>query len=249
MDLRFGPRSLIGVTGGYDRVEARLDDYSQRSRIGSWFAGGYGTLGVGPLYVDLLGSYGETKYDLHRAIEFGGATANPTSISYGVGTGGRTWMGSATTGLSFGFKGFEFEPFVGARYADLRINGFTDGADVGALTIGRTSYKSVLGTAGLRIGGSYAVGDGISLRPQISGAYRHEFDRYNFNDFTYGTGGTTPTLVNFQPTGLARDYATVGAGFTVSSANLPVSLVIHYDGEFAKDRQINGLTGGFRLTF
>lgn len=246
-DMRFGPKSLIGVTAGYDRVEARLDDFSQRSRIGSWFAGGYGTLGIGPLYVDLFGTYGETKYDLHRSIEFGGTT--PTAISLGTGTGGRTWLGGATTGLSFSYAGFEFEPFVGARYADLRINSFSDGTDVGALSIGRKTYKSVVGTAGLRIGGSYALGNGVSLRPQVSGAYRHEFDRYNFSDFTYGTGAPTPTLVNFTPTGLARDYATVGAGFTVSSAHSPFSLVLHYDGEFARDRQINGLTGGFRLTF
>ncbi len=247
VDYRLGAKSLIGITGGYDRVEDRVDPYSRNSHIGSWFAGGYGTLGIGPLYVDLFGTYGETKYDLHRSIAFGGTM--PTTISYGVGTGGRTWLGGATTGLSFNRFGFEFEPFVGARYANLRIDGFSDGPDVGALTIARRTYQSVVGTAGLRIGQTVVLPGGLSLRPQVTGAYRHEFDRYNYNNFVYGTGTAPVTLVNFTPTGLARDYATVGAGFTVSKATSPFSLVLDYTGEFANDRQINGITGGFRLTF
>ncbi len=249
VDYRLGNKSLIGVTGGYDRVEARLDQFSQRSRIGSWFAGGYGTFGVGPLYLDLYGTYGETKYDLHRAIEFGGATTTPTALQFGAGTGGRTWMGGGTTGLSFNRFGFEFEPFVGARYANLHIDNFSDGNDVGAITMAQRSFTSVVGTAGLRVGQTFALPGGVSLRPQVSGAYKHEFDGFDFNSFSYGSGASPVTSVNFTPTGLARDYAIVGAGITVSGANSPFSVVVNYDGEFARDRRINGLTGGFRLTF
>lgn len=249
VDLRIGPRSLIGVTGGYDHVDARLDSYSGQSHLNSWFAGGYGTLGVGPAYVDLFGTYGETNYDLVRAVNFGAATATPTASNFYGNPRGRNFIGGATTGLSFTRFGFEFEPFVGARYANVRINSFTDGAGVGGLTMPRREYKSVLGTAGLRVGGSYDLGNGVSLRTRASGAYRHEFDRYNFQDFTVGFGGPSVTPVNFTPTGLARDYATADAGITVSSAHSPFSLVLDYTGEFAKDRQINGLSGGFRLTF
>ncbi len=249
LDERFGARSLIGVTAGYNHVDASLDPYSTKSHLNTWFAGGYGTLGLGPLYLDLFGTYGETNYDLVRAVNFGGATATPTALSFYGNPRGRNWIGGATTGLSFSYAGFEFEPFVGARYANVRINGFSDGGDVGAITYDRREYQSVLGTAGLRIGGAYDLGSGVSLRTRVSGAYRHEFDRYNFNDFNVGFGGPTPTPVNFTPAGLARDYATVGAGITVSKANSPLSLVLDYDGQFANDRQINGVTGGFRLTF
>ena len=249
VDLRFGPKSLIGLTGGYTHVDARLDQFSPQSHINTWFAGGYGTLGVGPLYVDLFGTYGETNYDLLRSVNFGAATATPTALGFYGNPRGRNWIGGATTGLSFTRFGFEFEPFVGARYANVRVNGFSDGTGVGALTFNRQTYESVLGTAGLRVGGAYDLGDGVSLRTRASGAYRHEFDRYNFHDFNEGFGGPTATPVNFTPTGLARDYATVDAGITVSKATSPFSLVLDYTGEFARDRQINGLTGGFRLTF
>ncbi len=249
LDKRFGARSLIGVTAGYDHVDARLDPLSNQSHINTWFAGGYGTLGVGPLYVDLFGTYGETNYDLNRSVNFGAATTTPTALSFYGNPRGRNWIGGASTGLSFNFAGFEFEPFVGARYANVRINGFSDGTGVGALTLNRHEYESVLGDAGLRIGGAYNLGNGVSLRTRISGAYRHEFDRYNYNDFTVGFGAPTPTPVNFTPTGLTRDYATAGAGITISKATSPFSLVLDYNGEFANDRQINGITGGFRLSF
>ena len=249
LDKRFGARSLIGVTAGYSHVDAALDPFSTKSHLNTWFAGGYGTVGVGPLYLDVFGTYGETNYDLVRAVNFGAATATPTALSFYGNPRGRNWVGGATTGLSFNRFGFEFEPFVGARYANVRINGFSDGGGTGALTFDRHDYESVLGSAGLRIGGRYDLGSGVSLRTRVSGAYRHEFDRYNFDNFTVGFGGPTATPVSFTPAGLARDYATVGAGITLSKANSPFALVLDYDGQYAKDRTINGVTGGFRLTF
>ena len=62
-----------------------------------------------------------------------------------------------------------------------------------------------------------------------------------------GTGGTA--ALPFTPTALRRSYYTAGAGFTVSGATSPISLVVDYEGEFAKDRKINGITGGLRLVF
>ncbi|UAJ09564.1 autotransporter outer membrane beta-barrel domain-containing protein [Glacieibacterium megasporae] len=251
MDLRFGEKSLIGITGGYSNVDARLDPGSRNSRIGNWFGGGYGTLGVGPLYVDLFGTYGEGKYDLRRSVNFGGNTVTPTDLNYSANTRSRIIVGGATTGLSFNEFGFEFEPFVGGRYTNVRINGFTDGTDIGALSVGREKYESVLGTAGLRIGAAIPLGDGVSLRPEVRGEYRHEFEHYGSRGFDVGFGGGTGGLstVAFSPTPLARDYAKAGAGLTLSSAHSPFSIVLDYDGTFARDRTINGLTGGFRLTF
>ena len=250
LDLRTG-KSLIGVTAGYNRADTHLDPNSPNSAIKSWFGGGYGTIGVGPLYVDGFGTYGEANYDLRRTVNIGQTTVAPTTLTYAGDTKSRTWLGGATTGLSFNFAGFEFEPFVGARYANLRINGFSDGNDVGAVSLGRRSnYESVLGNAGLRIGAAVDLGGGVSLRPEVRGAYRHEFLKDAANSFTFGFGGAGGTsALTFTPTALGRDYATAGAGFTVSGAKSPISFVVDYNGEYGKDRQVNGITGGVRMTF
>ena len=249
IDYRLGERSLVGVTGGYVVADTRLDSSSPNSQIRNWFGGGYGTLGVGPLYLDLFGTYGKANYDLRRSVSFGNDTATPTLLDYASNTKSRTWVGGATTGLSFSYKGFEFEPFVGARYANLRINGFSDGNDIGSIAMGSDKYESVLGNAGLRVGASFTIGE-ATFRPEIRGAYRHEFLKDGQNSFTYDFGGAGgATAANFIPTRLGRDYATGGAGVTISGAHSPLSFVVDYNGEFASDRRINAFTGGLRMTF
>ncbi|MGI4879800.1 MAG: autotransporter domain-containing protein, partial [Janthinobacterium lividum] len=245
IDYRFGAKSLLGVVGGYDTVKAKLGESTPDSTIRNYFGGGYGTLGIGPLYVEAFGTYGEANYDLRRGVNFA-----QTSLSFTAQTHSRTYFGGGTAGLSFNLAGFEFEPFVGARYAKLRLNGFTEGDSFGALTLGRTSYESVLGRAGLRIGAAFQVA-GATVRPEIRGAYLHEFRDDDQRSFTFGFGGVggNATALNFTPTALRHDYYTGGAGVTISSPTSPFSVVVDYNGQYDRDREIHGITGGFRLTF
>lgn len=245
LDYRFGARSLLGVTGGYDSVKVKFGQGTPDSDIKNYFGGAYGTIGIGPFYVDAFGTYGEADYDLRRGINF--AT---TSLAFTARARSRTYFGGGTAGLSFNFAGAEIEPFVGARYAHLRVDGFNEGTGFGALTIARNTYESVVGTAGLRIGAAVDLGS-VTLRPEIRGAYRHEFRDDNQRAFTFGFGGVGATAgaLNFTPTALRQDYYTGGAGFTISSPRSPLSIVVDYNVEFDPDREIQGITGGLRLTF
>ncbi|MGI4879748.1 MAG: DUF4394 domain-containing protein [Janthinobacterium lividum] len=245
IDYRFGARSLIGVMGGYDSAKPRLGDFVRESEIRNYFGGAYATVGLGPLYLDGFGTYGKGNYDLRR-----GVAIDTDSLDYVATTKSRTYVGGGTAGLSFSFAGVELEPFAGARYAHVLIDGFNEGAGFGALTLSDEKYQSVLGTAGLRAGLAFAVG-GATVRPEIRGAYRHEFRNDRDAAFTYGFGGVgaTPTELQFIPTALRRSYYSGGAGFTVSGAASPLSLVVDYNGEYDRDRQIHGVTGGLRYTF
>jgi len=243
LDLR-SDRFVIGVMGGYDQADARLGENVQNSQIRSYFGGGYATAHVGGAYLDVFGSYGEADYDLRRTVAFG--TVN---LGFNSSTHSRTGLGGATVGFKLSSGGIVLEPYAGVRYASVRINGFSDGSDFGALTLGRNDYESVLGNFGAKLGSSVAVGNAV-VRPEVRGAFRREFKNNAANGFTYGFGGTgAPTNVAFTPSPLARSYATAGAGITVSGPRSPLSLVIDYDGEFARDRQIHGITGGLRYVF
>lgn len=245
LDYRFGERSLLGVTAGYDSVHAKLGAGTPDSKIDNYFGGAYGTVGVGPFYLDAFGTYGEADYDLRRGVRFGA-----TALAFATTTHSRTYVGGGTAGLSFNFAGLEVEPFAGARYARLRVDGFSEGAGFGALTFGRDTYQSVLGTAGLRVGAVFDVG-GASVRPEVRGSYRHEFRHDGDRGFTYGFGGVgaDSNRLLFTPTALRRNYYTAGAGFTVSGPRSPLSLVVDYNGQYDKDRMINGITGGLRYSF
>ena len=243
LDLR-SERFAVGVMGGYDQTDARLGSNVPNSQIRSYFGGGYATAKYGPAYLDLYGSYGEADYDLRRVVSFG--TVN---LAYNGATHSRTWLGGGTVGVKLAAVGLVVEPFAGVRYANVRINGFTDGSDFGGLTLGRDNYVSVLGNFGAKVGGAFAVGTAM-VRPEVRGAFRREFRNDAANGFTYGFGGTgAVTNVAFTPSPLARSYAAAGAGFTVSGPHSPLSLVVDYDGEFARDRQIHGITGGLRYVF
>lgn len=253
IDIRFANKSLLGVMGGYSNLDANLSEGSPRSRIKNWFAGGYGTLGVGPLYLDLFGSYGEADYDLRRNLAFGADTGTGLANSYGFTADGnsRTWLAGGTLGLSFNFAGFEMEPFAGVRYANLRLDGINEGSGFAALTTDRKTFESLQSNVGLRIGAAIDLGGGTTLRPEVRGGWRREwFDdlgqgiRYGLSGF-----GTTGNTLAYDVRQIPRDFATAGAGFTVSGPGSPVSLVVDYNGEYGRGRQIHGVSGGLRMTF
>ena len=244
LDYRIGERFLIGVTGGYDEARVRLGENVQDSKIRSYYGGGYATGGYGPLYVDLFGIYGEADYDLRRAARFG-----DTSLDFSSSTHSRTYAAGGTVGLHLQVASFVVEPFAGVRYANVRIRGFTEGAGFDTLTLGRTEYESVLGNFGAKVGAAFELG-GATVRPEVRGAYRREFQRDGASAFGYTFDGAGSLVaLPFSPTPLRRSYYTAGAGLTVSGKTSPISLVIDYNGEFASDRRIHGITGGLRYVF
>lgn len=251
IDYRFGPRSLIGITGGYDEARVRLGSAVSNSRIKNWFAGGYATFGLGPAYVDAFGSYGQADYDLRRAVRFGtGATGEPTtSLDFAAVTKSRVYLAGGTVGVQLKLGPAILEPFAGVRYARVDIDGFNEGSGIAALALLDIEQESVLGNFGAKLGAEFLIGT-TRFRPEIRGAYRREFQQDGSDAFGFsfaGTGGTA--ALPFTPTALGRTYYTAGAGFTVSGDRTPLSLVIDYIGEFGKDRSIHGITGGLRFAF
>jgi hypothetical protein len=59
LNIRLTPKTTIGGFGGYmdSDVDFETSQTSAPSTLKSWFAGGFGTIGVGPVYIDAWGSY------------------------------------------------------------------------------------------------------------------------------------------------------------------------------------------------
>lgn len=250
VDLRLARGTLVGLYGGYDVAEARLNPLSPSSDARTWFAGGYASATVGPVYIDAHGSYGRTNFKLRRTLAdgFGGGityrgdSREPESEQY---------QGTATAGLSKDFHGAEVEPYIGAKYAHVRLNSFTEGTTLGALNEDRISTDSLESIAGLRLGFKVPLTGTAVLRPSIRGEYRHEFDNAGRNRTLtgfYNDGAAGGTPISFRTNAFDQDYAAVGAGFTVSG-NSPISLVVDYNGQIGREKSIHGITGGFHLAF
>ncbi|WP_308430124.1 DUF4394 domain-containing protein [Polymorphobacter multimanifer] len=242
IDYRFSPVILVGVFGGYDRGEARLNDVSEQSDIDSWYAGGYASASIDAFFVDAHGSYGKTNLDLHRGV----GDLGPTQLS---NTDSENWQAAGVAGINLNFGMVRAEPYVGVRYARVDLDGFSEIGGPAALRVSGDRVESLQSVVGLKVAGNFPLLGSAVLRPHVRGEWRREFENdearvivANFND----AGIRAPFV--FTTTPLGRDYAAVGAGFTVSGAS-KISLVIDYSGEFAGDRNIHGITGGLRLAF
>ncbi|MEO6093885.1 MAG: DUF4394 domain-containing protein [Novosphingobium sp.] len=245
VDYRFAASSAIGIFGGYSKTDAHLTPISQRSTLKSWFGGAYGTVSLGPVYVDAWGSYTDLDWErLNRSIVIGGFNAQMNGF-----TEGHVYAAGASTGLSFNFGGLEVEPFVAGRYARVKVRGFSElGGAVTALNVGRQDVESLRGIAGARVGISREIA-GALVRVQGRGGYYHEFknDAQVFSaSFISPTVGTTS--FPFVATRLRRNYYNAGAALDISGGG-PLSLVADYDAQFDKDRQFHSLTVGARLAF
>ena len=244
LDYRFAPAIALGVFGGYSDTDARLTPSSPQSKLKSLFIGGYGTANVGPFYVDAWGSYTDLDWDLRRSIMIGSFFEQTNAQ-----TKGRIWAAGASTGLSFDLGGVEVEPFAAVRYADIRIDGFTEsGGSAAALTVGNLDRESLRSNVGLRVGADFEVG-GATVRPQLHGSWYHEFrDRPQVITAGFTNPGLSTVPFGFTATQLDTDY--YGAGATMNVAgNGPLSMVADYNVQFDKDRQIHAFTVGARLAF
>lgn len=254
IDYRFARGTLVGFYGGYDVATAKVSPFSRNSDAETWFGGGYASGTVGPIYIDAHGSYGETRFVARRTIAdgFGGGVQFDQSGTGASEPRSYQYQGAVTAGISKDYRGVELEPYVGAKYANVKLEGFSEGSVAGALTLPRLQTDSLESIAGLRLGFKIPIaGTQTVVRPSVRGEYRHEFEnagrgRDILAGFSDGAGGNV--LLPFRTTPFDRDYAAVGGGFTVSGAS-PISFVVDYSGQFGRDRQINGITGGFHLAF
>ncbi len=245
LNFRLTPKTTIGGFGGYMESKADLDTapVSASSKMKNWFAGGFGTVGVGPVYVDAWGSYTNLDWSLARGYSFAGQSGTSNGK-----TKGHIWAAGAATGLSFSAGNFEIEPFAAVRYAKIRLNSFSETGSPAALTIGRNDAKSLRLTAGGRIGTKFDVGN-VTVRPQLRGGWNREFkmnDPRTIAAAFNNSGINTP--FTFTTTPLTGEYYNGGAALNIAGSG-PVSMAVDYDVQFDDDRQYHALSLSARLKF
>jgi uncharacterized protein with beta-barrel porin domain len=245
LNFRLTPKTTLGGFGGYMKsdVDFETSPNSAKSTMKNWFAGGFATVGIGPIYVDGWGSYTDLNWNLQRGYAFNGQAG----VSSGK-TNGHIWATGAATGLSFSAGNFEIEPFGAIRYAKVRVNGFSESGSPAALNIGRNDASSLRVNAGGRIGTKFTSGS-VVVRPQLRGGWNKEFKMDDprtisaaFRDTSIGTP------FSFTTTPLRGEYYNAGAALNLAGTG-PVSMAVDYDVQFAKDREFHALSLSARLKF
>jgi uncharacterized protein with beta-barrel porin domain len=242
LDARLGPGTAVGVLAGYDRGKIELNQISPESRAKTWFFGGYGGFGMGPVSFDVIGSYGKANFDLSRNVTF-----DAFSSAMVTEADGSYHSLSATAGLNLAMGGLQLEPYVGGRFADVEIDAFDEGEGLTNLSVGGQDVESFQSILGIRLGADYAAG-GAVVRPFARAEYRHEFRNGNrgLTSSFNGAGIDAPFETSISSYG--EDFVAVGAGVSIGG-DAPLNAVIEYNGQMFGDRDIHGLQLGARFRF
>ncbi len=243
LNFHLSPKSTIGGFGGYMVSDVNFDATGANSKLKNWFAGGYGTAGVGPVYIDAWGSYTDLNWSLKRGFAIGGLSGTS-----GGRTDGHVWAAGAATGLSFSAGNFEIEPFGAIRYAKVRVNGFDETGSPAALSIGRNDAESLRLNLGGRIGTKFEAGN-VTVRPQLRGGWYKEFEMSDPRVISaaFNSGGINSPF-SFTTSPLTDEFYNAGAAINIAG-NGPLSFVVDYDVQFDDDRQFHAVSLGARLQF
>lgn len=241
-DFRLTPTAAIGGFGGYSRTNASFAvNGAADGDLATKFGGLYGTAAVGPVYVDAWGSYNDLDWTFHRNLTFG--TAGGSTIGR---ANGRVWAAGAATGLSFSFSNVEIEPFAQIRYADIKIDGFSEtGGTVFALNVGDMKDKQLRANLGARVGTKIEIA-GATIRPQARGGWFHDFwaGRRPITASFQTAAFNSP--FGFQPTRFSSDYWNAGGALSISG-NGPLSMVADFDYQGDRERRFYNFSIGARL--
>ena len=245
VDYRLAPTTAVGVFGGYNSTNASLTVADRaKGDLKSWYGGAYGTAKVGPVYLDAWGSYSDLDWRLYRALTFGAYSGSTYAR-----TDGRVWAAGAQTGLSLALGAFEIEPFAAVRFADARINGFseTPGAAF-ALVVDDIRDKSLRTNLGGKIGTKLEI-MGATIRPQLRGGWFHEFwpgrRSYGAN---FQQVGISSTSFQFMPTPFSDDYYNVGGAIAIGGGG-PLSAYVDFDYQGDNEREFYNMSVGARFKF
>ena len=177
-DLALGDHGLLGLTGGWSRIDADLDDRSLDGDADVFQGGIYGAYVRERLYVGGLARYAYTSFDTSRRLRFtdtvldGRATADYS----GNEVGGFVELGY----VAFAPAGVQFEPMVAGHFNWLSRESFRESGsdaqiDALSLDVDDESWTSFVSAVGLRVHTRLKIDRELAIQPEIWGAWAHEF--------------------------------------------------------------------------
>jgi outer membrane lipase/esterase len=164
-DYDLGGGAVIGGAINYSRGEADLST-TGRAKVTGWQGGVYAGWSGGGAFVEGYVGLGEFDYDIDRAAvidEIDGRTEGSA-----ITAGGRA-------GYLFDLGGARVGPVVGARYARVKLDGFTETGDpVLTLNVEEQRVDSLVGSAGVEARATLELG-GATVQPYVQAALEQEF--------------------------------------------------------------------------
>jgi YVTN family beta-propeller protein/autotransporter-associated beta strand protein len=242
LDYRFTPNAAIGFYAGHGFTWVRYD-FADRINIADTKFGLYSTWKRGAFYIDGILGGGYNSYDARRGIVFSGidrsARSSPEAWEFdAVGQVGYDWKFGHFTGGAFGSW----------QYVLFERNSFIEnGADSLDLVVSSDEANSIRQLAGARLSYSWNVLPELTVTPELSMAWQHEYLDEGRTIYATLEDGSGPTF-SIRKGRAARDSAFGEASMTTTWHK--VTAFISYNPEFGSGSVVSQtVSGGFSITF
>jgi outer membrane lipase/esterase len=185
---------------------------------------GYTAATLGPLWLNMIGTFGALHYDVNRVVPLGpvleqnNTTTNGTNMSFSFRSGHNTVVGPVT-----------FGPVIGLTMQSVHVDDFTESGNATSLAFGNLYRHSSVGVLGYQA--SFDFG---RFQPFAKVLWNHEFianDRLVTATLTSSPGRSyTMPAVN-----LGKDWASATAGVSVGLGK-GVTGIAAFTGQLGQDK-------------
>jgi outer membrane lipase/esterase len=228
VDYRWGSGLITGGVISTGRVKSDFSaggSFTQHEVAGSLYAG----YDRGPLWGNVIGTYGSLDYDVNRL-----ATVGITTQTNNGSTDGRNLSASLEGGYRFTAYSLTHGPVAGVTWQRAEVDGFTEsGSAFTNLKFGDQTRESVISELGYRVSANLGI-----LRPFAQAVWNHEFDSGERQVSASLTTVSFAPAYHMPAVAIGQDWGTVQAGAALKLAP-DVTLLGAFTSEFAEHNANN----------
>ncbi|MFK7961528.1 MAG: autotransporter domain-containing protein [Phycisphaerales bacterium] len=242
MDWRFGENLIAGVGFGYLETDADLLPSRGDIDADTYRIGPYASWDGGDWFVDASLTFGLTDYDQNRFVRISGQADRTANGDYD-GTDLTAYIGG---GREFDLaRGWTITPTASLRYSMFDYDAYDEtGAGSFNTRILDRDQDSLQSRLGVTFGRRF-TGRRLSILPELSIGWEHEFSDYDDVEAAFVVGGDPFSVDVGTP---VSDAMFVGLGVTLMFDSR-MSGYVKYDGLFGSGADTHGVTGGLSLRF
>ncbi len=164
----------------------------------------YAAYEAGPLWANVIGTYGRLTYDVNRNVPIGISIQNNTGA-----TSGDNWSAAFQGGYKFWHDGLTHGPIAGFVYQSVNVGGFTESGSFTSLGFGSQSRESDVGQFGYKVSYGWA-----EYQPFAQLTWNHEFADTNRNVTASLTTVVAPSY-SLPAVLLGKDWGEIKGGVTI----------------------------------
>jgi len=186
---------------------------------------GYTAATLGPLWLNMIGSFGALHYDVNRVVPLGpvleqnNTTTNGTNMSFSFRSGHSTVAGPVT-----------FGPVIGLTMQSIHIDGFTESGNITSLAFSDQYRHSMVGVLGYQASFDFGM-----FQPFAKVLWNHEFVSQDRLVSASLTSTVAPSYTSLPAVNLGKDWASATAGVSVGLGK-GVTGIAAFTGQWGQDK-------------